>query len=108
VRIGWLRLERLRADPARVDRWTAVVFTVLAQWEIWSGSGSALHRLGASALALAITVPIAVRRRWPAVVGTVVPSLTTLEYAIFGGSSIRWRTSSRSTPLRSGRPLGSS
>ena len=90
MRIGSRRLERLRADPVRVDRCIAFVFTVLAQWEIWSGHGGVAHRLGASALALAITVPIALRRRWPAGVGTVVPALTALEYAVFGGSSIAY------------------
>ena len=90
MRIGSQRLERLRADPARVDRWIALVLTVLAQWEIWSGSGSAAHRGGAATVALAITAPIAVRRRWPAVVGTVVSALATFEYAIFSGSSIAY------------------
>jgi hypothetical protein len=77
-------------DPVRVDRWIAVVLTLLAQWDIWSGSGSAAHRVGAAAVALAITAPIAVRRRWPAVVGTVVPALATFEYAILSGSSIAY------------------
>ena len=84
------RLARLRADPVRVDWILAAVFTVLSQWAVWAGDGGVAHRLGESALSLAITVPIAMRRRWPTLVGTMVPAVSTVEYAAFGGSSVAY------------------
>jgi signal transduction histidine kinase len=90
VRIGWRPFGRSTIDPVRVDQTIAVVLTILAQWQIWSGAGSSGRRLAAAALSLVITLPVAVRRRWPVVVGTVVPALCTLEFALFGGSSIAY------------------
>ena len=83
-------MATLRADPVRVDWIVAAAFTVLSQWAVWAGDGGVTRRLGASAISLAITVPIAVRRRWPTVVGTMVPTLSAIEYAAFGGTSIAY------------------
>jgi signal transduction histidine kinase len=90
VRIPRGRLSRLRADPARADLLLAVVFTVLAQGAIWTSHHGAGHQFGAAALALGVTVPIAVRRRWPGLVGTLVPALVTLDYAVFAETSIAY------------------
>jgi signal transduction histidine kinase len=63
---------RPQLDPVRVDQVVAAVFTVIALTSILRGDASA-HRLGAALTAPLITVPIALRRRWPLAVGIVVP-----------------------------------
>jgi signal transduction histidine kinase len=82
------RLGRQRPDPVRVDWLLAALFTVFTQWAIWVGDDGRQPRLGSAALALAITAPVAVRRRWPALVGTVVPALSAIDNAAFAGTSI--------------------
>jgi signal transduction histidine kinase len=85
----WLRrLSRLRFDPVKIDWALAAVFTLLTQQAIWLHADGAHHRPGAAALALAITAPVAVRRRWPALVGTAVPALAAVDHAVFAGTSI--------------------
>ena len=88
VNIQWRGLSRLRSDPVKVDRAVAGVFTLVTQWSLWAGNATFGHKLGASLLALGITVPLAVRRRWPTTVGTVVPALATLDNAVFDATSI--------------------
>src|SRR5205807_7748947 len=85
----WLRrLRTLRFDPVKIDWALAALFTVSTQQAIWVADDGAGHQLGASALALAITAPLAVRRRWPTLVGTAVPVLSTIDNFAFNGTSI--------------------
>lgn len=82
------RLQALRLDPVKIDWALAVLFTVTTQQAIWVAHDGAGHHLGASALALAITMPVAVRRRWPTLVGTAVPVLSAVDNFAFNGTSI--------------------
>jgi hypothetical protein len=63
VNAGLRRLMTLRADPVKIDWAVAALFTVTTQQAIWVADDGAAHRLGAAALALAITVPVAVLNR---------------------------------------------
>ncbi|MEP7053712.1 MAG: sensor histidine kinase [Actinomycetota bacterium] len=76
-----------RFDPLTVDRTLAVVLTIGTQIEIWLGSDAAAHRVEGSLVALAITTPIAVRRRYPTLVGIVVPVLSTADHAWWNAQS---------------------
>jgi signal transduction histidine kinase len=84
----WGPLERLRSDPVTVDRVLAAWFTLATQQAIWLADDGAGHRPAAAALALAITVPVAERRRWPTLVGTAVPVLSAVQSFVIGGTSI--------------------
>ena len=77
-------------DPVHVDRVLAAVLTVVAQVAIWAGDAATGRRLGMSALAVAITAPVAVRRRFPALVGAGVPVAAALDNALFSGTSIAY------------------
>jgi signal transduction histidine kinase len=88
VNAGLRRVMTLRADPVKIDWAVAALFTVTTQQAIWVADDGAGHRLGAAALALAITVPVAVRRRWPTLVGTAVPVLSAIDSFVFDGTSI--------------------
>jgi signal transduction histidine kinase len=75
-----------------VDVVLAVVLTVLALAGILLGNDAADHRLGAALTAPLMTVPIAFRRRWPLLVGIVVPVTGAL------GSGL-WAAQSTAYPL---------
>ena len=59
------------------------MLTVGAQLAIWLGSDATHHRLAAALVALTITAPIAVRRRYPTLVGTGVPLLAALDHNVW-------------------------
>jgi signal transduction histidine kinase len=80
MRLG--SLLRLRLDPVLVDRTLAALLTVAAQLEIWFSSEVTGHRLDFALVAPLITAPIAVRRRYPTLVGIAVPLLGAAQYAI--------------------------
>src|SRR2546428_13260289 len=82
------RLSRPRLDPLTVDRAVAVVFTIVAQLEIWLGSSAGHHQLGAALITPAMTASIAVRRRYPLLVGVAVPVVETVEFAFWAGPNI--------------------
>src|SRR5436190_8451579 len=63
-----------RRDPVKVDIALAIVLTVSALLAIWLGGDAPHHKLPASLLAPVMTLPIAVRRRYPLFVGVVVPT----------------------------------
>ncbi len=88
VQLRGPRLWRLRVNPVFVDWGLAATATVTTQLAIWLGSDAADHRLAAAALAAVITVPIAVRRRFPLLVGVVVPSVSAVDHALWNPSSI--------------------
>jgi signal transduction histidine kinase len=75
-------LPRLRPDPVLLDRTLAVLLTVAAQLEIWFSSEVTGHRLDFALVAPLITASIAVRRRYPTLVGIAVPVLDAAQYAI--------------------------
>jgi signal transduction histidine kinase len=77
------RLRGLRLDPLKVDWTLAVLLTVGAQLAIWLGRDASHHRLGAAVVAAAITAPIAVRRRYPTLVGSGVPVLAALDHDLW-------------------------
>jgi signal transduction histidine kinase len=75
-------LTRLQPDPTLLDRTFAVVLTAAAQLEIWFSNEVTGHRPEFALVALLITAPIAVRRRYPTLVGIAVPVLGAVQYAI--------------------------
>jgi signal transduction histidine kinase len=85
-----VRLRGVRLDPVKVDWALAVLLTVGAQLAIWLGSDATHHRLGAAVVALTITAPIAVRRRYPTLVGSGVPVLAALDHDLWDAQSISY------------------
>jgi signal transduction histidine kinase len=82
----WLaRLRRLQPDPRAIDLWLAVVLTAGAELTIWVGNDAAHHRLEAALLEPLVTASVAVRRRYPAFVGTGAPLIASLEFSRWGG-----------------------
>ena len=81
---GW----RLRTDPVAVDYALAGALTVGTQFSIWAGHDATRDRLGAALTAAVITAPIAVRRRWPFAVGTVVPVVSAFDNAVWNAQSV--------------------
>ncbi|HKD32349.1 MAG TPA: sensor histidine kinase [Gaiellaceae bacterium] len=75
-----------RFDPVAVDRALAVVLTVLAQAEVWLGTGD--HRIAAALVAFVSTASIAFRRRYPTLVGIVVPLLYSIQLGVWGDPQI--------------------
>ncbi len=82
------RLRRFRLDPVTVDRVVAVVFTIVAQLEIWLGTSAGDHQLGAALITPAMTASIAIRRRYPLLVGVAVPVIESVEFAFWAGPNI--------------------
>jgi len=76
-------LRRWWPGPLVVDGVLAGLLTVGAQWQIWLGKDGAGHQLWAALMAVAIMAPVAVRRRYPAVVGTGVPVLSAADHALW-------------------------
>jgi signal transduction histidine kinase len=89
VRVRLAALRR-RLDLVTVDRVLAVVLTALALAGILIGSDAAGHRLGAALTAPFMTVPIAYRRRWPVIVGVLVPVAGAFGSALWDGQSIAY------------------
>ena len=78
----WLsRLRRSSPDPLQLDRTLAVLLTVGAQLEIWFSSEVPHHRLAAALVTPALTASVAVRRRYPAFVGTAVTVVAACQFA---------------------------
>ena len=78
-------LARWRLDPVRLDWLLAAVLTADGLLEIRFGDGGGSHP-AASALALVVlTGSVAVRRRYPFLVGTAVPIFATLNHALWTG-----------------------
>jgi signal transduction histidine kinase len=88
VRARLRSLVGSRPGPLKVDRALAILLTVAAQLEVWLGSGAGHHRLAAALVALVSTGSVAIRRRWPALVGIVVPMLYALELTFWGDPQI--------------------
>ena len=75
-----------RVDPLTVDRVVAALLTVLAQAEVWLGHGD--QRLIAAFVAFVATASIAFRRRFPTLVGIVVPLLYAIELGFWGDPQV--------------------
>lgn len=78
------RIPRLQPNPVVVDWVLAVLLAAGGQLEIWLGGDASYNQVGGALLAAAIMAPIAVRRRYPAVVGTAVPLLSAADHALWG------------------------
>jgi signal transduction histidine kinase len=77
-----------RPDPATVDLAVAALLTPAAQLEVWLGTSAGSHRVVAALVALVATTSIAVRRRYPTLVGIVVPMLYAFELGFWGDPQI--------------------
>jgi signal transduction histidine kinase len=84
---------RSRIDLVTVDRVIALVFTAVALGAILLGSDGAGHRVGAALTAPFMTVPIAFRRRWPLIVGTLVPVVGAAGSALWDTQSVAYPVS---------------
>jgi signal transduction histidine kinase len=82
VRVVRLGVPRLRIDPVKLDYVVAAVLTVVAQLEIWFGTEVDDHRLWGAVIAGVSTLSVAVRRRYPALVGTLVPVFFASQHAL--------------------------
>jgi signal transduction histidine kinase len=82
------RLRPLRLDPVTVDRLFAVALTILAQLEIWLGTSAWQHQFEAALITPPLTAAIAVRRRYPLLVGVAVPLVQAVEFAFWAGPNI--------------------
>jgi signal transduction histidine kinase len=79
-------VNRLRINPVQVDGALAVVLLALSELAIWWGrSGVAKeHTVGVAVIAAVVTGSVAVRRRYPFMVGVGVVGLTTFQIAFWG------------------------
>jgi signal transduction histidine kinase len=79
-------VKRLRINPVQVDVALAVVLLVLSELAIWWGrSGVAKeHTVGVALIAAVVTGSVAVRRRYPFIVGVGVVALSTFQIAFWG------------------------
>jgi signal transduction histidine kinase len=77
-----VRVPRLRIDPVKLDYAVAAVTTVVAQIEIWFGNEVHDHRLWGALVVNVPTLSIAIRRRYPALVGTAVPVFAASQHAL--------------------------
>jgi signal transduction histidine kinase len=82
------RLRRFRPDPLTLDRTLAALLTVGAELQVWLGGSAGHHRVAAALVAPAVTASVAVRRRYPTLVGIGVPVLTAFELALWGDPQI--------------------
>jgi signal transduction histidine kinase len=76
------RLPRLRVDPVKLDYAVAAALTVVAQVEIWFGNEVDSHRLWGALIVNVPTMSVAIRRRYPALVGTLVPVFESSQHAL--------------------------
>ena len=82
------RLRRFRPDPLTLDRTFATLLTVGAELQVWLGGSAGHHRVAAALVAPAVTVSVALRRRYPTFVGIGVPMLTAFELSLWGDPQI--------------------
>lgn len=79
------RLRRLRLSSVGVDRVLAVVLTVGVVLDAWIGGDITSHRLAAAIVGSIVTASVAVRRRYPTLVGTAIPIFAAANFAAWGG-----------------------
>jgi signal transduction histidine kinase len=83
-----LPFSRSRPDPLTVDLSLAALLTVVAQLEVWLGSDGANYRVVSAFVALVATASVAVRRRYPLLIGSVVPLLYSIQLGFWGDPQI--------------------
>jgi signal transduction histidine kinase len=77
------KIVRRRPIPTHVDAALALALTVGAVLEIWLAGNAGNGRGAATLMAFGTIAPIAVRRRWPTLVGAGVPALAALDHQFF-------------------------
>jgi signal transduction histidine kinase len=88
VRQALVLLRRSRPDPLTLDRTLAALLTVGAELQVWLGGSAGHHPVAAALVAPAVTASVAVRRRYPTLVGIGVSALTAFELAVWGDPQI--------------------
>jgi signal transduction histidine kinase len=66
---------RLRLEAPTVDRLVSCVLLVGVELQVWLGAGTIPHRVAASLVGGLVTASLAVRRRYPALVGFAVQGM---------------------------------
>ncbi len=82
-----IHLARLSVDAVRLDWVLAGLFTVLLQVEVWV-TGPVPHPIPTSVLCSLVTLSVAVRRRYPEVVGIGAGLLADLFAGVWGPPSV--------------------
>jgi signal transduction histidine kinase len=82
------RLFRRQPDPRRMDMTLAALLTLGAELAIWVGGDASDHRLGAALVAPVLTAPIAVRRRYPTLVGAGVPVVSAFAHTFWSAQFV--------------------
>jgi signal transduction histidine kinase len=72
-----------RRDPVKIDTALAIVLMVSAELAIWFGGDASHHQLPAALLAPVMTLPIAVRRRYPLFAGVVVTTAAAIDHSFW-------------------------
>lgn len=83
-------LARLRPAPLAVDRVLAVLLALDAVLEAVVGGDGGGHRLWVTLAAPALTLPIAVRRRWPTLVGAGIPVVSVYVHGFWGLQAVAY------------------
>jgi signal transduction histidine kinase len=72
-------------DPVWVDRWLAALLTVGGELAIWLGGDAANHPLAGALVTPVVAGSVAVRRRYPALIGTAVPVFAAVNFMLWHG-----------------------
>ncbi len=83
-------LLRFRPDPVTVDRLLALVLLLDALLGALVGGDSGTHRVALALLAPIMTLPIAVRRRYPLLVGAGIPVLGAFAHGLWDPQAIAY------------------
>jgi signal transduction histidine kinase len=84
------QVRRLWPAPPTVDGVLAAVLAAVAELELWRGGDFADHRTAGMLLALATTAAVAVRRRYPLLVGAGVPVGGAFIHAFWNPGSVAY------------------
>jgi signal transduction histidine kinase len=76
---------RFAIDPVRLDWLLAIVLTAQAELEIWLAGGGGSHPAASAIVAPIVTASVAVRRRYPMLIGTAVPMFAAVNHALWTG-----------------------
>ena len=88
MRAPWERWRSVWSDPVVVDRALAALLTVGGQLTVWLSGDPVPRRVAESLVAAAVTAPVAVRRRYPTVVGIGVPLLSAVQFALWDSAFV--------------------
>ena len=83
-------LLRLRPDPVTADRVLALLLLLEAGLEALVGEDSGRHAVALAAVMPALTLPLAVRRRYPTLVGAGIPVLGAVTHALWDPQAIAY------------------